>query len=75
MAERVTDFVKRLGGEVSGFAREKGRELSDKVQEGADMFVSAVDDQAYQTALSLVAKRHSLTTEEAESRLRTFAQG
>ncbi|MDO8496803.1 MAG: hypothetical protein Q7S43_05130 [bacterium] len=70
MAERATDFARRIGGELSGFASSKTRELTNRVIEGADRVVSAAEEGAYQTALSVVAKRHNLTMNEAESRLR-----
>jgi len=69
-AEKTTDFAKRLSSEFGNFARGKGRQLTDKLQEGANRVVSGVDERAYQAALSVVARRHNLATEEAELKLK-----
>ena len=74
MTEKATDFARRIGGELSGFASSKTRELTNRVMEGADRVFSAAEEGAYQTALSVVAKRHNLTMDEAESRLRVATQ-
>lgn len=69
MAEKVSDFARRLGSELTTFAGSKGRELADKVQETSTRLVSEAERQSYNVALSVVAKYHNITTKEVEKRL------
>lgn len=81
--ERVGDFARRVSGEVRDFAGNKGRELAgrvqervqegvERVQEVASRVASEADAKVYRAALTVVANRFGLTTEEVERRLKAI---
>ena len=69
VAERTSDFMRRMGSDMKNFATQKTNEVKDRVLQGADRVVATAEDQAYRGALRIVARKHSLTVEEVESRL------
>ena len=73
VGEKTSDFARRMVGEVGNFAGQKGRQIrrgiTERIQDGTDIVLSAAEEKAYPMAINLVAKRYSITQEEAERRL------
>ena len=66
MAEKTTDFARRMGSDIRTFVQKKSREVADRVEAGINDFAVSFNEANYQVSLKRVADEFGLKPKEVK---------